>query len=180
MPSFPNLGPAASQALIQYLLNNGAEAEAAPAPADAPTQYDTTGYHAFVDPQGYPATSTPWGTLNAINLDTGEYLWKIPFGQYPDLVAKGLPDTGSENFGGAVVTAGGVLFIGATTIDKKFRAFEMKTGKLLWETLLPFSATATPATYVVKGRQYVVIAAGGQRDPATPPGGVYVAYALPQ
>jgi quinoprotein glucose dehydrogenase len=179
MPPFPNLDAAASKALIQYLLNNGAEAEAASAP-DAPAQYDTTGYHAFLDPQGYPATSTPWGTLNAINLDTGEYLWKIPFGQYPDLVAQGMPDTGSENFGGPVITAGGVLFIGATTIDKKFRAFEMKTGKLLWETLLPYSATATPATYVVKGRQYVVIAAGGQRDPATPPGGVYVAYALPQ
>ncbi len=180
MPPFPNLDAAASKALIQYLLNNGAETNAAPAAADAPAQYDTTGYHAFLDPQGYPATSTPWGTLNAINLDTGEYLWKIPFGQYPDLVAQGLPDTGSENFGGPVITAGGVLFIGATTIDKKFRAYEMKTGKLLWETLLPFSATATPATYVVKGRQYVVIAAGGQRDPATPPGGVYVAYALPQ
>jgi len=180
MPPFPNLDAAASKALIQYLLNNGAEAEGAPAAADAPAQYDTTGYHAFLDPQGYPATSTPWGTLNAINLDTGEYLWKIPFGQYPDLVAQGMPDTGSENFGGPVITAGGVLFIGATTIDKKFRAFEMKTGKLLWETLLPYSATATPATYVVKGRQYVVIAAGGQRDPATPPGGVYVAYALPQ
>ena len=180
MPPFPNLDAAVSQALIQYLLSNGAEAEATPAAADAPVQYDTTGYHAFLDPQGYPATSAPWGTLNAINLDTGEYLWKIPFGQYPDLVAQGMPDTGSENFGGPVITAGGVLFIGATTIDKKFRAYEMKTGKLLWETLLPFSATATPATYVVKGRQYVVIAAGGQRDPATPPGGVYVAYALPQ
>lgn len=180
MPPFPNLDPAASQALVQYLLNNGAEAEVAPAAPDAPAQYDTTGYHAFLDPQGYPATSTPWGTLNAINLDTGEYLWKIPFGQYPDLVAQGLSDTGSENFGGPVVTAGGVLFIGATTIDKKFRAYDKKTGKLLWETLLPFSATATPATYAIKGRQYVVIAAGGQRDPATPPGGVYVAYALPQ
>lgn len=180
MPPFPNLDAAASQALVQYLLNNGAETEAAPAAPDAPAQYDTTGYHAFLDPQGYPATSTPWGTLNAINLDTGEYLWKIPFGQYPELVARGLPDTGSENFGGPVITAGGVLFIGATAIDKKFRAYDKKTGKLLWETLLPYSATATPATYAVKGRQYVVIAAGGQRDPATPPGGVYVAYALPQ
>jgi quinoprotein glucose dehydrogenase len=180
MPAFPNLDAAASQALVQYLLNNGAETEAVSAAPDAPAQYDTTGYHAFLDPQGYPATSTPWGTLNAINLDTGEYLWKIPFGQYPELVAQGLPDTGSENFGGPVVTAGGLLFIGATAIDKKFRAYDKKTGKLLWETLLPFSATATPATYAIKGRQYVVIAAGGQRDPATPPGGVYVAYALPQ
>jgi quinoprotein glucose dehydrogenase len=118
--------------------------------------------------------------LNAINLDTGEYLWKVPFGQYPELAAKGLPDTGSESYGGPVITAGGVLFIGATILDKKFRAFEMATGKLLWETLLPLSANATPVTYAIKGRQYVVIAAGGQRDPGTPGGGgVYVAYALP-
>jgi quinoprotein glucose dehydrogenase len=181
MPAFPNLDPSASQALIQFLLNGDAQTQAGTATPDAPAQYDTTGYHVFLDPQGYPANATPWGTLNAINLDTGEYLWKIPFGQYPELAAQGLPDTGSENYGGAVITAGGVLFIGATVRDKKFRAYDKSSGKLLWETLLPFSAIATPATYAIKGRQYVVIAAGGGRDPATPGGGgVYVAYALPQ
>jgi quinoprotein glucose dehydrogenase len=119
--------------------------------------------------------------LNAINLDTGEYLWKEAYGQYPELVAKGLPDTGSENYGGPVVTAGGVLFIGASVRDKKFRAYDKATGKLLWEAQLPLSAIATPITYEIGGRQYVVIAAGGLRDPSTPGGGgVYVAFALPQ
>ena len=119
--------------------------------------------------------------MNAINLDSGEYLWKEPFGQYPELVAKGLLDTGSENYGGPVVTAGGVLFIGASVRDKKFRAYDKATGKLCWEAQLPLSAIATPVTYEIGGRQYVVIAAGGLRDPSTPGGGgVYVAFALPK
>ena len=180
MPSFPNLDPASSdwRSLIGYLLNTEPQ-QAAGETAAARVQYDSTGYHKFLDPQGYPANAPPWGTLNAINLDTGEYVWKITFGQYPELVAQGLPDTGSENYGGPVVTAGGLLFIGATVLDKKFRAFDKANGKLLWEATLPFSANATPATYEVNGRQFVVIAAGGQRDPSTPSGGgVYVAFAL--
>ncbi len=185
MPGFPSLDPPAGsqfQALARYLINGEPdEAPTSKKSNDGGEHYDSTGYPKFLDLQGYPATAMPWGTLNAINLDTGEYLWKIPFGQYPELVAKGMPNTGSENYGGPVVTAGGVLFIGASVRDKKFRAFDKTTGKLLWETDLPFSACATPATYEVDGRQYVVIAAGGQRDPSTPAGGgVYVAYALPQ
>jgi quinoprotein glucose dehydrogenase len=183
MPSFPNLDPASGQgrALIQYLLHGEPKNSAKETPTEQTAQYDTTGYDKFLDPEGYPATSPPWGTLNAINLDTGEYLWKQAFGQYPELVAKGLPNTGSENYGGPVVTAGGVLFIGATVQDKKFRAYDKATGKLLWEATLPFSANATPITYAIGGRQYVVITAGGQRDPSTPSGGgVYVAFALPK
>jgi quinoprotein glucose dehydrogenase len=183
MPSFPNLDPAGDQfhGLIRYLTEGEPKDTADSISSSARAQYDTTGYHKFLDPEGYPANAPPWGTLNAINLDTGEYVWKITFGQYPELVAQGFPDTGSENYGGPVVTAGGVLFIGATVLDKKFRAFDKSTGKLLWETELPFSANATPATYEVNGRQFVVIAAGGQRDPATPAGGgVYVAFALQQ
>jgi len=182
MPPFPNLDPAGGQAraLIRYLLHGEPKGAGHEKPDTRQAQYDTTGYDKFLDLEGYPANAPPWGTLNAINLDTGEYLWKKPFGQYPELVAQGLPDTGSENYGGPVVTAGGVLFIGATVLDKKFRAYDKATGKLLWETLLPFSANATPVTYEVGGRQYVVIAAGGQRDPSTPGGGgVYVAFALP-
>lgn len=182
MPAFPSLDPASGQAhaLIRYLLS-GEPKNGRVATQSLRSQYDTTGYDKFLDPEGYPATAPPWGTLNAINLDTGEYVWKEPFGQYPELVAKGLPDTGSENYGGPVVTAGGVLFIGATVLDKKFRAYDKATGKLLWEVQLPFSANATPITYEIRGRQYVVIAAGGQRDPSTPGGGgVYVAFALPQ
>ena len=92
------------------------------------------GYNKFLDPDGYPAVEPPWGTLNAINLDTGEIAWKIPFGEFPELVAKGMRNTGSENYGGPVVTAGGLLFIGATDHDRKFHAYDKATGKLLWET----------------------------------------------
>ena len=125
-----------------------------------------------------PAIAPPWGTLNAINLNTGEYAWKIPLGEYPDLVAKGLKNTGSENYGGPMVTAGGLLFIAATNFDKKFRAFDKTTGALLWENTLPFSANTTPATYEVDGRQFVVIAAGGGKDAKSKSGGVYFAFAL--
>ena len=108
-------------------------------------------------------------------MNTGQYAWKIPFGEYPKLAGK----TGSENYGGPVVTAGGLVFIGATSYDKKFHAFDKKTGQLLWETTLPFAGNATPATYEVGGRQYVVIAAGGGKSP-DPSGGTIVAFSLPR
>src|SRR5207244_2784997 len=139
-------------------------------------KYRLTGYRRFLDPDGYPAIAPPWGTLNAINLNTGEYVWKINLGEYPELAAKGMKNTGSENYGGPVVTAGGLLFIGATNFDRKFRAFDKSNGKLLWETALPAAGNATPATYAVGGRQFVVIAAGGGKSPTDPPGGTYVAF----
>src|SRR5207248_2676560 len=131
------------------------------------------------DPDGYPGVLPPWGTLNAINLNTGEYLWKISFGEYPELAAAGIRNTGTENYGGPIVTAGGLLFIGATNYDKKFRAYDISNGTVLWETTLPFAGNATPATYSVNGRQFVVIAAGGGKDLKSKSGGVYVAFALP-
>jgi quinoprotein glucose dehydrogenase len=137
------------------------------------------GYNRWLDPDGYPAVKPPWGTLNAINLNTLQYAWKNPFGEYPKLAAQGMHGTGSENYGGAVVTAGGLLFIGATNLDNKFRAFDKKTGELLWETTLPAAGNATPAVYAMKGREYVVIAAGGGKWGA-PSGGSYVAFALPE
>jgi glucose dehydrogenase len=144
------------------------------------TQYTMTGFRRFVDPDGYPATAPPWGTLNALDLKTGKYRWQIPLGQYPELAAKGMTDTGSENYGGPVVTAGGLIFIAATNFDHKIRALDETTGRLLWEATLPFPGNATPATYEVHGRQYVVIAAGGSSmNPRGPIGGVYVAFALP-
>jgi quinoprotein glucose dehydrogenase len=118
--------------------------------------------------------------LNAINLTSGEYAWKVPLGEYPELAAKGMSNTGTENYGGPIVTAGGLLFIGATNYDRKFRAFDKSTGELLWETTLPFSGNATPITYQIDGRQYVAIAAGGGKDPKSKSGGVYVAFALPR
>jgi len=141
-------------------------------------KYRFTGYHKFLDPDGYPAIAPPWGTLSAIDLNTGEYVWKVSLGEYPELAAKGLKNTGTENYGGPVVTGGGLVFIGASDFDKKFRAYDKATGEMLWETTLPFSGNATPATYAVNGRQYVVIAAGGGKDLKSPSGGVYVAFAL--
>jgi quinoprotein glucose dehydrogenase len=111
-------------------------------------------------------------------LNTGEYAWKIPLGEYPELAAQGIKNTGTENYGGPIVTKGGLLFIGATNFDKKFRAFDKTTGELLWEATLAFSANTTPATYAIDGRQFVVVAAGGGKDPKSASGGVYVAFAL--
>jgi quinoprotein glucose dehydrogenase len=180
MPGFPNLNDDQMYALLDYLLSGVSKELESSGPPLPGMKYRFTGYKKFLDPDGYPAIAPPWGTLNAIDLNTGEYVWKIPLGVYPELAAKGLTNTGSENYGGPVVTAGGILFIGATNYDKKFRAFDKATGKLLWETTIPFSGNATPATYAVHGRQYVVIAAGGGKDPKSPSGGVYVAYALRQ
>ncbi len=179
MPAFPNLGPAEVSALVEYLVS-GESKELAPEGGPASAQYRFTGYHKFLDAEGYPAVAPPWGTLNAINLNTGEYAWKIPLGEYPELAAKGMKDTGTENYGGPIVTAGGLLFIAATNFDRKFRAFDKATGKLLWETTLPLAGNATPATYEAGGRQYVVIyATGGKGRPGEPSGGIFVAFALP-
>jgi quinoprotein glucose dehydrogenase len=181
MAGFPNLSQTAVNALVEYMVTGRAlPAGERGVPADSPAflKYRFTGYDKFMDPEGYPAVSPPWGTLSAVNLHTGEYAWQVPFGEYPALVALGVRNTGSENYGGPVVTAGGLLFIGATNFDRKFRAFDKTTGKILWETTLPFAGNATPATYELAGRQFVVIAAGGGKS-GGPSGGVYVAFALP-
>lgn len=174
MPAMDDI-PDADVAAVLRFLGVGAVATASSAP-----EYTFTGYRKFLDPDGYPAIAPPWGTLNAIDLKTGKYLWKIPLGEYPELAAKGMKNTGTEMYGGPIVTAGGVVFIGATVYDRKFRAFDAHNGSLLWETVLPFAGIATPATYMVDGRQYVVIAASGGRDPKGPVGGQYVAFALPR
>ena len=181
MPAFGELGGVTIEGLTQYLITGRSVvirgATRKPSPIDL--KYTTDGYNKFLDPDGYPAVKPPWGTLNALNLDTGQYVWRIPFGEWPDLVEKGMPATGSENYGGAVVTAGGLLFIAATDHDGKFRAFDKATGKLLWETSLPAAGNATPAIYEIEGRQYVVIAAGGGKW-GSPSGGSYLAFALPE
>ena len=178
MPGFPNLSADEVNALVKFVSEGENKALSLGQPAPPLMRYRFSGYTRFHDPDGYPAVAQPWGTLNAINLNTGEYAWKIPLGEYPELAAKGMNNTGSENYGGPIVTGGGLLFIGATNYDKKFRAFDKSTGELLWETRLPFSGNATPITYEVDGRQYVVIAAGGGKDLKSPSGGVYVAFAL--
>jgi quinoprotein glucose dehydrogenase len=147
--------------------------------AAPPAKYHFSGYRKFIDPDGYPAVEPPWGTLNAIDLNTGKYVWKIPLGEYPELTARGIPITGSENYGGPIVTAGGLVIIGATNFDHKIRAFDSATGKLLWEHVMEYSGNATPATYSIDGRQYVVIAISNARAPSSPQGAQYVAFALP-
>jgi mono/diheme cytochrome c family protein len=187
MPPFPKIAGKDMDGLLVYLATVPSAIDPDPdhdaiyssTAEGAPMKYRITGSRDFLDPDGYPAIKPPWGTLNAIDLNTGKYLWKIPLGEYPDLAAKGLTNTGTENYGGPIVTAGNVLFIGATVYDKKFRAFDSLTGKLLWETVLLFAAVATPATYMVDGKQYVVTSAGGGKDPKAASGSVYVAFALP-
>jgi quinoprotein glucose dehydrogenase len=175
MPGFPQLSDEAVEGLVEYM-RSGRDRDLHESAARA-ASYRFTGYKRFMDPDGYPAVAPPWGTLNAIDLNTGEYAWKIPLGEHPELTAKGLKETGSENYGGPIVTAGGLVFIAATSFDKKFRAFDKDTGKLLWETTLPFAGNATPATYEVNGRQFIVVPAGGGKS-KDPSGGVYVAFAL--
>jgi quinoprotein glucose dehydrogenase len=191
MPGFPRLTPMQTAAILRFLgpamptsaapLATGDKKELSGnvAASSITPRYRFTGYRKFLDLDGYPAVATPWGTLNAIDLNTGKYIWKIPLGNYPKLAAQGMPDTGTENYGGPIVTAGGVLFIGATVFDHTLRAFDAGTGKLLWQGDLPFAGDATPSTYMIGGKQYVVIAASGARDPNGPQGAAYVAFALP-
>ncbi|HEX8528372.1 MAG TPA: PQQ-binding-like beta-propeller repeat protein, partial [Cytophagales bacterium] len=186
MPAFSKLSGPERQALVAFLFGDekqeagGSDAKK-PAvqevsQAKAPVKYRISGYTKFLDADNYPAIKPPWGTLNAINLNTGEYVWKTVFGEHPALTAKGVPQTGAESYGGPVVTASGLLFI-AGTADGKFRVYDKKTGKLLWQTQLPAAGFATPSTYQVNGRQYVVVACGGTKLGAKK-GDSYVAFAV--
>ncbi|MBW8733091.1 MAG: c-type cytochrome, partial [Asticcacaulis sp.] len=179
MPAFgKSLGEQERAAIVAYLKGDPAQAAHRVVTADvssAGDPYAFEGYNRFLDPDGYPAVSPPWGTLSALDVNTGKYVWKQPLGYYPELKDH---TTGSENYGGAVITKGGVLFIAATVYDNQFRAFDKATGKLLWQTTLPAAGIATPATYAVNGRQYVVIAAGGGKNTKAKPAGTMVAYTL--
>jgi quinoprotein glucose dehydrogenase len=179
MPGFPHLQANAITALEKFLFEGADEPVGVPDASPINQPYRFTGYRRWLDPDGYPAVGMPWGTLNAIELATGKTRWSIPFGEFPELAARGLENTGSENYGGPLVTAGGLLFIGASIHDRKFRAFDKLTGKLLWEAALPFSADATPITYRIDGRQFVAIYASGGKERGGATGGVYLAYALP-
>jgi quinoprotein glucose dehydrogenase len=132
----------------------------------------------LTDHEGYPGVKPPWGTLTRIDLNEGKIQWQITLGEFPELTARGVPPTGTPNLGGCIVTAGGLVFIGAT-MDEKFRAFDSATGEMMWEHKLPFGGYATPSTYSVNGRQFVVIAAGGGGKLGTKSGDAYVAFALP-
>ncbi len=178
MPAFRQFQPRELRALSTYLKTPAGEINTSTAPATRVNRYTIDGYPLFLDQNGVPAISPPWGTLNAIDLTTGDYLWKVPLGEYPQLVAKGIRNTGSMNFGGAVATAGGLIFIAATA-DEKIRAFEKATGRVLWEYQLPAGGYATPSVYMLDGREYVAIAAGGSGKNATKSGDSIIAFALP-
>ena len=164
-------------AVVDFLLGREAATRGGPKMADRPNYY----FYAFkklLDHEGRPGVKPPWGTLNAIDLDTGRIAWSVPLGEYPELTRRGVPKTGTENFGGATVTAGGLVFA-AGTRDEKIRAFDAETGRELWEARLPFGGFAPPAVYEVDGREFVVIAATGGGKLGGRKGDAYVAFALP-
>ena len=178
MPGFKHLKEHRKEALVNYLM--GIENEKVSArdasPAFNSVLYSHTGYNRFTDQDGHPAVKPPWGTLNAIDLNAGEIKWQVVLGEIDSLTAKGIPKTGTENYGGPVVTAGGLIFIGATK-DEYFRAFDKETGDELWKYKLPAGGYATPASYEIDGEQYLVIACGGGKM-GTKSGDTYVAFKL--
>lgn len=181
MPGFAHLEQDNVKAIVNFLLEESyfkinEEKEITNA-GNLEAPYVMTGYKKLRTPDGYPASKPPWGTLSAINLNTGKYAWQVSLGEYPELKNKGIPATGTENYGGPVVTAGGLVFI-AATLDAKIRAFNKRTGQIVWEHDLPAAGFATPSTYQIDGRQYVVIACGGGKL-GTASGDEFVAFALP-
>jgi quinoprotein glucose dehydrogenase len=184
MPAFDRIPDPQREAILEYVLGKTSsstsrpdEVAAASTSASKVPPYAFGGFRRWTDQSGYPAIKPPWGTLNAVDLNTGELKWKVPLGEYQELSEMGIPPTGTQLFGGGIVTAGGLVFIGASR-DEKFRAFDKDTGEILWEFQLPAGGYATPATYQVEGEQFVVIAAGGGGFQGTKTGDYYLAFKL--
>jgi len=188
MPAFPQIKGIDKEALLAFLLDleekePGTSKEPGSTTPTAKSildevPYTMTGYNRFLDKNGYPGIKPPWGTLNAVDLNSGKLLWKVPLGEYEELTKRGIPPTGTETYGGPLVTKSGLIFI-AGTKDEKIRAFDKTTGKVLWEVKLPAAGYATPSTYLIDGRQFVVIACGGGKI-GSKSGDSYVAFALPE
>lgn len=179
MPAFTHLSDKDRDAIARYVLDlqeRTEEEKKGIFERDPEVLYSNTGYNRFLTPKGYPAVAPPWGTLNAIDLNKGEILWQQPLGEFDELKQQGVAPTGTENYGGSAVTAGGVIFIAASR-DERFRVFDKTTGKILWEHKLPAGGYATPATYQIDGKQFVVIACGGGKM-GTKSGDKYVAFSL--
>jgi quinoprotein glucose dehydrogenase len=186
MPSFKQIPADEKKALLAFVLKLPEKTSDAKIIPKEPVStsanalnipYTMNGYNRFLDKDGYPGIKPPWGTLDAVDLTSGKLLWKVPLGEYPELTKKGIPITGTELYGGPLVTKGGLVFIAATK-DEKIRAFDKKTGKQVWEAKLPAAGYATPATYAIDGKQYVVIACGGGKV-GSKSGDSYVCFALP-
>ena len=189
MPAFKSIPDGEKKALLTFLLKLPEKEATGPAGSGGIQQkavadknilplppYTMAGYNRFIDKNGYPGIKPPWGTLNAIDLSSGKLLWKVPLGEFAELTKKGIPITGTENYGGPLVTKGGLVFIAATK-DEKIRAFDKKTGKVVWQAQLPYAGYATPAAYEIDGKQYIVIACGGGKI-GSKSGDSYVAFAL--
>lgn len=178
MPAFTQIKEQDRKAIIDFLGGKNSTAQAGTnQPKLSTVPYTHTGYNRWYDTEGYPVSTPPWGTLTAIDMNTGKRQWQVPLGEYPELTAKGIPATGTDNYGCGAVTAGGLIFI-ASSKDEQFRAFDRKTGKVLWQHKLPAAGYASPSVYAVNGKQYVVIACGGGKLKSKS-GDRYLAFALP-
>jgi len=176
MPSFAKLSETGKCTVIVYLIGKDcASGETFQGPP--PPRYEFVGYERWRDSSGFPAIKPPWGTLSAIDLNTGEYRWRIPLGEFAALTARGTPITGTEQYGGPIVTRGGLVFIAATQ-DGKLRALDKSTGRVMWEAVLPAPGYATPSTFAVRGKQFVVVAAGGGKL-GSKSSDTYIAFSLP-
>ena len=182
MPKFPTLSQDEKDAVIAFLWDEGRDkmldTDKIKLSFSSNVPYVATGHRILKDPEGFPANTRPWATLTAINLNNAQISWQVPLGTYPELEARGIPPTGTFNMGGPIITASGLVFI-AATMDERIRAFDLNNGEQLWEFQLSAGGYATPATYEVEGKQFVVIAAGGGGKPETKPGDSYYCFALP-
>ncbi|HOY16364.1 MAG TPA: PQQ-binding-like beta-propeller repeat protein [Haliscomenobacter sp.] len=177
MPAMSQLKEAETKAIVAFLFGKNTSIKAPKDQKLSTVPYKHTGYNRWYDRNGYPVSQPPWGTLTAIDLNSGKRLWQVPLGEYPELIAKGIAPTGTDNYGGPAVTAGGILFIAASK-DEYIRAFDRETGKILWRAKLPAAGYASPSVYAVNDKQYLVIACGGGKL-KTKSGDKYVAFTLP-